>query len=98
MVGPGLGEMERTHPGDGVGYLPVFPRWFSDKESTCPGKRRKRRGVDLWVGKIPWKREWQPTLASCLENFMDRGAWRATVHGVAKSRIQMSTATRAGCF
>ena len=21
----------------------------------------------------------------CLENFMDRGAWRATVHGVAKS-------------
>ena len=24
---------------------------------------------------------------SCLENSMDRGAWRATVHGVAKSWI-----------
>ena len=24
---------------------------------------------------------------SCLENSMDRGAWRATVHGVAKSQI-----------
>ena len=22
---------------------------------------------------------------SCLENFMDRGAWRATVHGITKS-------------
>ena len=23
---------------------------------------------------------------SCLENCMDKGAWRATIHGVAKSR------------
>ena len=27
---------------------------------------------------------------SCLENSMDRGAWRATVHGVAKSWAQLS--------
>ena len=27
-----------------------------------------------------------PLQYSCLENFMDRGAWWATVHGVAKSR------------
>ena len=27
---------------------------------------------------------------SCLENFMDRGAWRATVQGVAKSWTQLS--------
>ena len=27
---------------------------------------------------------------SCLENSIDRGAWRATVHGVAKSRTQLS--------
>ena len=26
----------------------------------------------------------------CLENPMDREAWRATVHGVAKSRAQLS--------
>ena len=26
----------------------------------------------------------------CLENPMDRGAWWATVHGVAKSRTQLS--------
>ena len=27
---------------------------------------------------------------SCLENSMDRGAWQATVHGVAKSRTRLS--------
>ena len=26
----------------------------------------------------------------CLENPMDRGAWQATVHGVAKSRTRLS--------
>ncbi len=30
---------------------------------------------------------------SCLENPMDRGAWWATVHGVAKSRIRLSDFT-----
>ena len=34
-----------------------------------------------------WRRKWQPTPEySCLENSMDRGAWRATVHGVAKGQ------------
>ena len=28
---------------------------------------------------------------SCLENSMDRGAWRATVHGIVKSWTQLST-------
>ena len=27
---------------------------------------------------------------SCLENFMDRGAWQATVHRFAKSQTQLS--------
>ena len=31
-----------------------------------------------------------PVQYSCLENPMDRGAWRATVHGVAKSQTQLS--------
>ena len=40
---------------------------------------------ETWVGKIPWRRKWQPTPYSCLGNLMDRGAWWATVHGVAES-------------
>ena len=31
---------------------------------------------------------------SCLENPMDRGAWRATVHGVVKSQAQLSVHTQ----
>ena len=31
-----------------------------------------------------------PLQFSCLENSMDRGAWQATVHGVTKSRTQLS--------
>ena len=31
-----------------------------------------------------------PLQYSWLENSMDRGAWQATVHGVSKSRIQLS--------
>ena len=34
-----------------------------------------------------------PLQDSCLENPMDRGAWQATVHGVAKSRIRLSDFT-----
>ena len=30
---------------------------------------------------------------SCLGNPMDRGAWKAAVHGVTKSRIQLSDFT-----
>ena len=43
-----------------------------------------RRGFSPWVRKTPWRRKWQPTPVFLLENPMDRGAWRATVRGVAK--------------
>ena len=51
------------------------------------------------VGSIPWSgrspREGNGNLLqySCLGNPMDRGAWRATVHGVAKSGTQLCTHT-----
>ena len=32
----------------------------------------------------------KPLQYSCLEYSMDRGAWRATVHGVAKSQTRLS--------
>ena len=36
-------------------------RWLSGKESACQCRSRKRCGFDPWVGKIPWRRKWQPT-------------------------------------
>ena len=44
------------------------------------------------VGLIPGSRRspgggcGDPLQYSCLENLMDKGAWWATIHGVAKSR------------
>ena len=64
-------------------YLSGFPGGASGKEPSC---QCRRWGFDPWVRKILWKRKWQPTQYSCLENLVDRGAWRATVHSVAKSR------------
>ena len=38
------------------------------------------------VGRSPGEGKGYPLQCSCLENFMDRGAWQAAVHGAAKSR------------
>ena len=36
-----------------------LPRWYSGKVNQC---RKCRKGeFDPWVGKIPWRRKWQPT-------------------------------------
>ena len=60
---------------------PGLPRWLSGKESACQSGRRR---FSSWVGKVLWRRQGQCSPVTCLENPMDRGAWRATVHGVAK--------------
>ena len=31
------------------------------KEPACQCRRHKRFGFDPWVGKIPWRRAWEPT-------------------------------------
>ena len=42
-----------------------------------------------WVRKIPWRRAWEPTPVFLTGEFMDRGAWQAVVHGVAKGRTRL---------
>ena len=64
--------------------LPLWLRWQRTR-LQC-----RRPGFNLWAGKIPWRRKWQPTPVFLPENSMDREAWRATVHGVAKSRTRLS--------
>ena len=49
-------------PGISIASSPDgFPRWLSVKEATCQCRRHRRCGFNPWVGKIPWKRKWQPT-------------------------------------
>ena len=45
------------------------------------------------LGRPPGEGNDNPLQYSCLENPMDRGAWWATVHGIAKSRTRLSDFT-----
>jgi len=47
-------------------------------------------GLILGLGRFPGGGNGNPLQYSCLENPMDRGAWQATVHRVAKSWTQMT--------
>ena len=56
---------------------------------NLPGRHR----FDPCVRKIPWRRKWQPTPVLLPGKFHRWRAWRAMVHGVAKSRTQLSDFT-----
>ena len=57
------------------------------KESACnAGDQSSIPGP----GRCPGEGNANPLQYSCLENSMDRGAWWATVHGVAKNQTQLS--------
>ena len=60
--------------------------WQLSHEEICQCSRCR---FDPWVGKIPGEGNGNPIQYSCLGNPMDRGAWRATVHGVAKSQTRL---------
>ena len=60
-----------------------FPSDSDSKESACnAGDLVSTPGLGRSLG----EENAYPLQYSCLENPMDRGAWQATVHGVAKSR------------
>ena len=49
---------------------------------------------EMWVRSLGWEDSLgghgNPLQYFCLENSMDRGAWQATVHDVAKNRTRLS--------
>ena len=68
-----------AYVGDGRGFgrdgSLGFPK---DGLGLTPGSRRSPGGG-----------HGNPVQYSCLENPMDRGAWKATIHGVEKSQTQL---------
>ena len=59
-----------------------LPWWHNSKNSACRGDTGSIPGS----GRFPGEGNGNPLQYSCLENPIDRWAWRATVHGVAKSQ------------
>ena len=66
-------------------------RWLRGKESSCQCRRCR---LDPWVGKIPWRRKWQPTpvyLPGKSHGLEEPGRLQAL--DIAKSRTQLSDFT-----
>ena len=77
----------------GLSYLTcemgiLFTLWM------CYSQPKPIKHFDPWVVEIPGGGYGDSLQYSCLENSMDRGVWRATVHGVAKSQTWLSTSFR----
>ena len=66
-------------PGDGVVKNPPASAGDGGDSGSTPGS-----------GRSPGERNGYPLWYSYLQNSMDRGAWRATVLGVAKSQTRLS--------
>ena len=67
--------------------LLVFPGGSDGKEPAC---NAGDAGLIPGSGRSPGEGNGFPLQCSCLENFMDRGAWCATVHGTAKCWTRLS--------
>ena len=64
-----------------------FSGGSDSKDSVC---NAGNLGSIPGLGKSPGEGNDNPLQYSCLENLMDRVAWRAPVHGVAKSRTPVN--------
>ena len=72
-----------------------FPSGSEVKVSAC---NAGDLGSVPRLGRSPGEGNGNPLQSSCLENPMDRGAWWATVHGVAKSWTRLSDFTHSLCI
>ena len=64
-----------------------FPRGSDGKESAW---NTWDLALIIGSGRSPGKGIGNPLQYSCLENSMDRGAWKAAVHGVPKSQTWLA--------
>ena len=69
-----------------------FPDGFADKESACSTGDTGDVGSTPGSGRSTGEGNGNLLQYSCLENSLDRGAWRAIVHGVVKSWTVMKHA------
>ena len=63
-----------------------FPDGSLSEDSACSTEDKGAMCSVPGSGRSPGEGNGNPLRYSCLENSMDRGAWQATVHGVAESQ------------
>ena len=75
----------------GILSLKTGPCWGPVTQWRRIRPQCRRPGFDPWIGIIPWRRAWQPTPVFLPGKSMDRGAWWATAHGVARVGHDLAT-------
>ena len=98
MDGPRDCHTERRESdGEGEILYGISYMWNRDFPGGSDGKAsvygRGDPGLIHGLGRSLGEGNGNPFQYSCLENPMDRGAWQATAHGVAKSRTRLSDFT-----
>ena len=92
LVSPRRNLATWAAPSENLGFWifiepPCFPGGSEGKESACSVGDP---GLIPGSGQSPGEENGNPLQYCCLENSIDRGAWWATVHGVAKSQTWLS--------
>ena len=94
---PRLGQLGEGNRGEPSGSKDSIVTVLSEWRASLEAQMVKNLPVDggdpgsiSRLGRSPREGNGYPLQYSCLENPMDRGAWWAIVHGVAKSWTQLS--------
>ena len=76
-----------------------FPGGASGEEPVCQGRRHETCVLIPGSGRSPRGGHGSPFQYACLDNPMDRGAWKSTVHGFTRSKTRLQRlSTCAGVF
>ena len=71
-----------------VSFPSVLPRWLSGKECAC---NAEIAGLIPGSERTSGEGSGNPLQYSCLRNRVDKGAWRARVHGVTRVGYDLAT-------
>ena len=73
-----------------ISYIPMYVGFPGGSESKESAFNAGDLGLIPGLGRSPGEGNSNPLQYLCLGNLMDRGAWWAAVHGVAKSQARLS--------
>ena len=92
------GRWNAPTQGTELGISQGFPGGSVIKNPPAHARDEGDGGLIPGLGRYPGKENGNPLKESCLENFMDRGAWWAMVHGGHKESDKTEHRHWAGHF